>query len=351
MNSKYFYWLDNFRFLAFFLVFWQHSFAHSLHMFFPYSEGSYIKAFMDTGGIGVHLFFVLSGFLITFLLIKEHNSYGGINIKKFYIRRCLRIWPLYYLVMLLGIFILPNIFNTFQYCENPIYSLTFLNNFDMNLACYSPNIQIAWSVAIEEQFYLIWPIIFYFSFGNKYFPFLVFSILALGVLFTYQNPEVSYLHTFGNISYLMTGCIGAYFYSHLTPKHWSIIKNKFIFYTIFCLLIVLLIWNNGSSNNLLYTVVAPIIFLYFIIYLTKKEGNRYVKINQLGKYTYGMYMLHPMFIVLVKIIFDIFNFNYLENGWLQIILSTIALIATIIFSYISFEYFEKHFLKLKNKYG
>lgn len=108
---------------------------------------------MPSGHTGVVLFFVISGFLITFLLLRENDSYKKISIKKFYIRRILRIWPLYYIVILISAFL-------FSY--NPshlvwLWSLTLLPNlgyFSGNAWLVSPQI---WSIGVEEQFYLIWP--------------------------------------------------------------------------------------------------------------------------------------------------------------------------------------------------
>src|SRR5687768_1669565 len=59
------------------------------------------------GGLGVYFFFVLSGFLITYLLLAEKSRFGEISILKFYVRRMLRIWPLYYLIVIIGFFVLP----------------------------------------------------------------------------------------------------------------------------------------------------------------------------------------------------------------------------------------------------
>jgi len=165
-KQLYFNKLDSLRFIAFFLVIWQHAFSNSFNNI---SDNRIIQTIIDkltiTGGIGVHVFFVISGFLITYLMLQEEKENGKINIGYFYIRRFFRIWPLYYLIMILGIFILPKAFNTFVFNADIFKNLFFLNNFDKSGIEIS-NIGIAWSVAIEEQFYLFWPIIF-ILFKNK----------------------------------------------------------------------------------------------------------------------------------------------------------------------------------------
>ena len=125
----YFSRLDILRFIAFLLVFWQHAFSNAFATI-DFIDAYLIKALTMTGGYGVQIFFVLSGFLITFLLIKELDLNGKISLGSFYLRRALRIWPLYYIVMLVGIFVLPSFFNTIQFCGSPHLSLLFLNNFD-----------------------------------------------------------------------------------------------------------------------------------------------------------------------------------------------------------------------------
>ena len=116
------------------------------------------------------MFFVLSGFLITFLLIKEKEYFEKINFKNFYIRRILRIWPLYYFIVILSLFILPkfsifHINGSFFEFENNMEAIKIMLLFIFIL----PNVLYlikpiafsaqTWSIGVEEQFYLIWPFI------------------------------------------------------------------------------------------------------------------------------------------------------------------------------------------------
>ncbi|GIV43810.1 MAG: hypothetical protein KatS3mg035_0933 [Bacteroidia bacterium] len=110
MSRKiYFENLDGLRFLCFLSVF----FFHSFHTDFDYIKTNYIYHFIKrdlfgNGNLGVNFFFVLSGFLITYLLIEEKKLNGKINILKFWIRRILRIWPLFYLCVIIGFFHFSN---------------------------------------------------------------------------------------------------------------------------------------------------------------------------------------------------------------------------------------------------
>ena len=116
------------------------------------------------GSQGVGIFFVLSGFLITYLLLREKEKFGRIDIKKFYIRRILRIWPLYYLILILGFFVLPYLFSPeyFTPIHPDIGTKLFLGSFLLSNVLFLVFGHIfmigpLWSVGTEEQYYLVWP--------------------------------------------------------------------------------------------------------------------------------------------------------------------------------------------------
>jgi peptidoglycan/LPS O-acetylase OafA/YrhL len=118
------------------------------------------------GGAGVDLFFALSAYLITSLLIKERAETGGISVRLFYIRRVLRIWPLYFLVVLAGVVLSYSMSHNFPWFYEqrlPWYYvagyLGFISNWIYAIFGAAPLSICAplWTVAIEEQFYLIWP--------------------------------------------------------------------------------------------------------------------------------------------------------------------------------------------------
>ena len=101
-------------------------------------------------------------------------------------------------------------------------------------------------------------------------------------------------------------------------------------------------------------ILYPIIYLLIVLYCvandstSKRKGNI---LSSLGKYTYGMYLYHPMIILFFKIIFDNLNWDYLNNPILNFNLSILSLISTIIISILSYRYFEKIFLNFKYKFS
>lgn len=352
-KQLYFNKLDSLRFIAFFLVIWQHAFSNSFkNISENYIIATIIQKITITGGIGVHIFFVISGFLITYLMLQEEKSKGSLNIGYFYLRRFLRIWPLYYLIIILGVFVLPNLFNTLSFDGDTIKNLLFLNNFDMENT--NPNVGIAWSVAIEEQFYLFWPL-FFLLFKNKnvLFSFSI-TLFILSTLFVLDNPSEAYFHTFGNIRFLMMGCAGAILYSknEQVARELPILKPQMIYYATVLILFFVIYSSFSQAINFLSLIVLPLLYLFLIVNLVI-QGNDQKKrvLSKLGKYTYGMYLYHPLIIIFVKIIFDLLSFSYKENPYINFVQALLSLIITIIVSYFSYEYFEKKILKYKNRFS
>jgi peptidoglycan/LPS O-acetylase OafA/YrhL len=157
--------LDVLRFFAFFAIFIHHWFQF-------YDEPGVLGVIGRAGAFGVDLFFALSGYLITRLLLRERDDSGDINLKAFYVRRTLRIWPLYYFSIALAFLLSqlpvsitsapPFVANVFAPMP-PIgyfFMATFVYNFNFYgtlLTNPMPFMGQLWSLSVEEQFYLFWP--------------------------------------------------------------------------------------------------------------------------------------------------------------------------------------------------
>lgn len=154
--------LDGFRAISILLVIFGHLIINQL---LPAPLYSILKE-VSFGELGVRIFFVISGFLITYLLLKERSKNGGVNLKAFYIRRLLRIFPVFYFY--LGIVAILNFSLGFQ-----VPSLYFLSAalYIQNFSPWGSSWLIghSWSLAVEEQFYLLWPAIFFVSKNLKSF--------------------------------------------------------------------------------------------------------------------------------------------------------------------------------------
>ena len=371
MNKKtiYFNSLDGLRSIACILVIIAHSFSKYRELNFTSQNylSITIKSFLNLGSEGVSMFFVLSGFLITFLLLKEFNSNNSINLRHFYIRRTLRIWPLFYAVVIYSLFIYPLTANflgiNHEQNGNILMNLTFLNNFDLLQLAENGNVgfnqqlQITWSVAIEEQFYLIWPLLFLIMMRFKRY-FLIFLILFISVFIFkyYSNGNVNYFHSIAAAWDLLIGCLSAFLIT-LSDKVLNFLKTlnnkrRIIIYIIgICFLI-----NKSFLIDILPIHYILIFFYAFVILDQAFNSNKLLKlenlksITRLGKYTYGMYLLHPIPLLFLKHFFDYSNFSYQENLFTSTILFILTLFLTLLLSYFSYHYFESYFLKIKRKF-
>jgi peptidoglycan/LPS O-acetylase OafA/YrhL len=252
--------------------------------------------------------------------------------------------------MILGLFILPALSKTFEFCGSYWMNLTFLNNFnaEQNSQCFSTHVVIAWSVAIEEQFYLVWPLVFsLFYKRNQLLAFCALVVLASII----SSGYFSYFSTMSNLVYLMTGCMGALLYE----KHSDFFKRSFfkekrwLYFMIFSLCVTMLFAEHNNQGSMIKVLVLPWLYLYLVLYAIINNTSKQSYISSLGKYTYGMYFYHPLISVFIRILFDKSGISYLDNGFNYAVSSVLALFVTGIVSVLSYNYFEGYFLKLKSK--
>lgn len=149
-STRFFASLDGLRCLSILAVIWHHTAGHSFDL-----------ALSRRGHHGVTLFFAISGFLITTLLLREKQRLGDISLRKFYMRRSLRIFPLYYTVLLIYIALVAAMERGThagrEFWGNlPAYA-TYTSNWFVDLKGERVIFYFAWSLATEEQFYLVWP--------------------------------------------------------------------------------------------------------------------------------------------------------------------------------------------------
>ena len=361
--------LDALRFLCFLSVFFYHSFyTESVEL---KNSEAYIflkKGIFGNGNIGVNFFFVLSGFLITYLLIKEKQLKTKIHLSNFWMRRILRIWPMYFLCAVTGFFVFPFVKEmmgqTSQEGASLLYYVTFASNFDIlkNGLPDASILGVLWSVAIEEQFYLIWPIILYFAPIKKLW--IVFSAIILVSIyyqFTHNSYTLREFHTLSCMGDLAIGAFGSWlilFDAHFKQKFVSLSKYKiWILYLIF-ILAYFWIDNILPEKTVLKPLQRAIIAIIGLSIILEQiySKNSIFKLGKiqifssLGKISYGLYCLHFVGILITLNIFKLVNIsndNFLSLSF-QCILS---LLITIVISKISFKYFETPILKFKTKFA
>jgi peptidoglycan/LPS O-acetylase OafA/YrhL len=157
--------LDTLRFGAFLLVFLHHALpleaASYVALGLPGELAAWLAGAARSGGFGVDLFFALSAYLITEILRRELTVTGRIDLRAFYLRRGLRIWPLYFFFLALTVFVVPLLLPAEHLPASYLPAfLGFVANWAIALHGYPPSVAAPlWSVSIEEQFYLVWPLL------------------------------------------------------------------------------------------------------------------------------------------------------------------------------------------------
>ena len=372
MKAKYFYNLDALRSIAFLMVFFSHAVDTNLKSLI-FDNNQFINIFsgiFNLGREGVSVFFVLSGFLITYLLLFEHQKKQKISLWNFYVRRTLRIWPLFYFVVIYALFLHPLLCHfigiPFSQNGNILKNLLFLNNFDLihliesNNIDFNPQLQITWSVAIEEQFYLAWPIlvIFFIKIGrlSYFFPLIIF----LSFIFRLNNNEIhnyfNSLSAFGDLA--LGGWIAYLITNNLAFKNVFNRMKDSIRIIIYCLGVIFLLNKSFFETNLsfiLFRYLSTSLYAFIIIdqcynKSTKFKLSNFKLLSKMGQYTYGLYLLHPIVIVFLKHTFDFLNYSYQRDIYIGIVFFMLSFSISLILSYLSYHYFESLFLKIKAKF-
>ena len=363
-KSTYFENLDGLRAVAVIAVISLH---YSTTLIFPntllYNNLQWFLSFGNIGGVlGVYFFFILSGFLISYLLFEEITQNTKINIWNFYKRRSLRICPLYYATILIGLFLSSHLIHFVPFHnltkESLLLYFSFATNFDFINATTvrSSLLAVHWTVAIEVQFYLIWPILLNYLNATYIFPAIIFSLIIISEYFltNTNNPDFGYFHSICNLRFLAFGALLAYisFYQKklilqlLNP----ISKTLSCFIYISSILFLLFHKSLVQYNSIFGYVNHALSYLFFgyVILEQNFSTNSFFKASQfkiltwIGKISYGLYLTHMFAIIFTLKIFN----NDPNHIFLELL---VASILSILISYLSYNYFERYFLRLKNK--
>ena len=336
------------------------------------------------GRLGVSLFFVLSGFLITYLLLAEKQKTGKIAIRKFYVRRILRIWPLYFLVVGSGLLIFPHI----PFLHTPAELGDVYANFAGKLLFYGlvlPNVALAlydntplvshtWSIGVEEQFYLMWP---WLVMSRNPKRLLTIALSIIGVFtawFIYErfivrpvyldrsqvSPFFSFIAFFlgqFRIGCMAIGGLGAYLLFSKNAIVPILFRRNVQLGVYAVLLICIAVSFRPTGIN--YEFYA----CFFCFMLLNLAGNPHslVKLDNpvtrfMGDISYGLYMYHPVAIALVMNVLLTIWPSAPQTGGVADPLFVTLLYAlgfglTTLLAWLSYNYFEKPFLRFKDRFA
>lgn len=316
------------------------------------------------GKLGVVLFFVLSGFLITYLLLQERQVTGTIAIRHFYLRRVLRIWPLYYLIVILGLFILPQI----PFFDIPIYSDLLHRSFWVKVlllmailpnlvATPIPHINQTWSIGVEEQFYAFWPLLMK-KIGHPLrvalgtivvYLVIKFSLLLLPTL-GIRSSAIVFVTKFWNSFNVDCMAIGGVIAWALFYQREGVLRVLFSRWTqIIAYLLTTFMIVRGVEIPYLHQEVYACFFAVIILNLAANKQTlirlEHPVLHYLGKISFGIYMYHMIAIIIA---FKVLQPRFPGNNWL---LYSTTLLLTIGLAAASYEWFERRFIKAKVKYS
>lgn len=372
-KGVYFQNLDTIRFIAAMMVLLGHAMSESFRHLGV--EGTLVGRLLDVisdGGMGVSIFFVLSGFLITYLILLEIETKGKLDVKRFYIRRCLRIWPLYYAVVFFSFIVYPGLKELIgvnsPLGSNFVYHLFFLSNFDViNIAqnCYGSDAMsqnITWSVSIEEQFYLFWPLLFLLP--RKLWGVIIAGLACFSIGFRIKSVEeefVNYFHTFAVLIDLILGAAAALAIKRVEKIRKVFENTNTISHSVLFLLVISILCLDrttfiGEYSESWGRVVTSILFALIIASQAITKNHSILNLGNFkfatkwGKLTYGIYLLHPIVITLVDVFLRALKIEYKTTFVPEFLVAILIIILTFAISKLSYYKFESYFLNLKKKF-
>jgi peptidoglycan/LPS O-acetylase OafA/YrhL len=350
--------LDGLRFYAFLGVFICHTlpfdgaFYRRFHLPIPWLWGAIAKS----GAAGVDLFFALSAFLITSILLREREQTGGISLRRFYLRRVLRIWPLYFLLIALGVVLA----HTMAKQRLPWYYvagyLLFVGNwvhavFGRPESICSP----LWTVSIEEQFYLIWPLLMKMlrrrgMIVAAIVTFLLATVCRVGFMLAGSSGGFIYYGSVSRCDSLALGILLALFADRL-PRltrrvRWLLLAGGLLGW------VASSAWLNEQPGPVDIRMVLGRLIVSLaagaILYACLHSHSKLVRgewVVRLGKISYGLYMLH---LTGILIMLSLFRPVW---GWQLLATKALGFVMTVILALASYRWVESPFLHLKDKFA
>ncbi len=369
-ETNYFYQFNALRFFAALLVLVGHAEAlrvsaggKSLHSF----------DFFNNGQHAVTFFFVLSGFLITFLLLKERTKTQTVQVKSFYWKRIVRIWPLYFLLIFIGLVLQPisiDLLNLpyempYSWQESSLLFIIFLPGI---ITFYFGNhlLEPLWSIGVEEWFYLIWgPLLKYVPKDLwKWIAILLLLKLAINYLASHGvfPPLFAYVIKMMRFEAMFIGGLFACTFLTTSNLQNKLSKIRLVVLLISILSCFLIIFNGsffdqfllkiGVEDKSLNLFVCSIFFGLLIWSIAwKNKKTKFLDapfIDYLGEISYGIYMYHLLVVTVVWAILQPLN---LEFNLETILYHLLGIAFTIGLAALSKTYFENPILKLKNRFS
>jgi peptidoglycan/LPS O-acetylase OafA/YrhL len=370
--------LDVLRFFAFFGVFVFHLPPTSVWFFWNYGALGYLGI---SGVFGVDLFFTLSGYLLTRLLLREREQTGDINVKAFYARRALRIWPLYYFVVLF-VFLLsllpasitsapPFVVDPFASMQLHTYFFMAIFLFNFSFAYRNPTNGLPlmfnlWTISLEEQFYLFWPWVM------RYVPrrrivvipivMIVVAVIARAISLPLKVDTFVWNNTFTRLDPIAVGILIALM-PRLNPRPALRVVlvilgfASWFFATYYC---GLSLQVSTLKISVGYPAVAIGSGAFLLAMLGTKSFNPSSALARcliyLGKISYGLYVYNPIARTLALVfLLRVVNRMVMAAGWAPwtawLVYVLLAFGLNLALAAASYRWLEAPFLRLKERFA
>lgn len=371
-KRQYFENLDALRFLAFLFIFLGHGLKTDSEAVLQIGVYQNFEHWIKIlGQTGFSFAFVLSGYINTWVILEEKKIYKVFTPWKYYVRRALRIWPLYFLVLLIGFVIIPIILNVagVDYSEqgNPLYFIFFIGNFYLieHGWTHSPIISVLWSVSVEEQFYLFWPFALLMFWKMRAALLLVLAALFIGTTYLYYGTDVNlWFHSLFLLADIGAGALFAFIsFEKNWGFSWLADRPKWfngLMYLGFAIMLLNYrnIFDTGIGDGATMLVIEKIVVTIFLSYFIFDQNfgknslvkfGRFKWITYFGVISYGLFCFHEIGLISGHLILEKTALS--SNPWAHIILKPlIGFIIVWPIAALSWNYFEKPFLKLKRHF-
>jgi peptidoglycan/LPS O-acetylase OafA/YrhL len=332
--------LDVLRFVAFVLVF----LTHGPRLNEASWAGHLYNRLAGVGVYGLSLFFFLSSYLITELLLQEKERSGRVHLKAFYVRRILRIWPLYFAGILLGLALSAWRNDQFGFSKTELLCFVFFLGY-LPGSIKSP-IGHLWSISVEELFYAIWPVLSRLPKATLFFVSLAIFPISLALASwlapeTWYNPVIQFL--FFAAGYMAAICLHRRNWSPIKPVRLTLLVLGVAAWFSISPLYHYLPLRCAEPAGYVFSAIGCVSF--FLSVLGVQIGEILAPVIYLGKISYGLYVFHLPWLRVI----DLFVLPRVSQNRFPIHLAT-GFLLTIATAALSYRLLEQPFLRLKSRF-